>query len=740
MDRRSFNKLATLAVMAAATPNSQGQMSTDVARSGQGSPVTDSDRLFEFHGHPIALENDTIRIAFDSKSGALVEFLAKRTGWNIQREARLAESFRIFAPTAERSYSPVLGTRNPVSSIVKSSDGKSLTIRWDRLESEYNGTLDVALFGTVRLEGDSVHFDMTVKNDSPFTIASVEWPIIGALDKPESAFTLRRLNIGFGTGHELPIYPRFLGHPGYFGTNFPTQTGDGRYTLILSEREGLYIGKHDRTGKPITRYAWQLKPGYSNSAALAVPTGDQISGHLIHITNSVQHFPFTTPAKSSTLANIVLCPFVGDWHQGADVYRRWFSSWFQRPPQPDWIGEPHTWQQLQINSSEDDLRTKYKDLPQRLVQSAKAGVKALQLVGWNKGGQDRGNPSHDTDPRLGTFEDLKDAIAKIEKTGVRVILFNKYTWADTSTEWYKKELYKYMALDANGIPYAFGGYHYQTPEQLADMNTRRFAPACLNDERWLQICSTEFQKSIDLGASGILYDEAEHHGGADLCFSTEHGHEVPASLWAGDIRLAEIFRKQVRGSRGEKDFLLAGEALYDLETQEYSLSYIRLVGEHLPVSRYNDPGAEIMIAVPGFDDREMINSALRYRYIMSFEPFNFKGDLNDFPLTLAYGQLMQAFRLKYRAYVWDAEFRDTQDASVLVNNRAHRDFSVFVRRDGKRSCVVLNQSNAEIKTTIRFAGSQTSAYASASPERSEAKPSDGEVLVAPRSVVLLMET
>ena len=74
-------------------------------------------------------------------------------------------------------------------------------------------------------------------------------------------------------------------------------------------------------------------------------------------------------------------------------------------------------EQIQINSAEDDLRTPYRDLPQRAEAAAKAGINAIQLVGWNNGGQDRGNPSHDVDPRLGTYDDLKTAIAKIRSHG-----------------------------------------------------------------------------------------------------------------------------------------------------------------------------------------------------------------------------------------------------------------------------------------------------------------------------------
>ena len=53
----------------------------------------------------------------------------------------------------------------------------------------------------------------------------------------------------------------------------------------------------------------------------------------------------------------------------------------------------------------------FNDLPERARQLADHGVTALQLVGWNQGGQDRGNPSHDPDDRLGTWDDLKTAIS-----------------------------------------------------------------------------------------------------------------------------------------------------------------------------------------------------------------------------------------------------------------------------------------------------------------------------------------
>ena len=60
----------------------------------------------------------------------------------------------------------------------------------------------------------------------------------------------------------------------------------------------------------------------------------------------------------------------------------------------------------------------------------------------------------------------------------------------------------------------------------------------------------------------------------------------------------------------------------------------------------------------------MVNQALRYRYLLSHEPFNFKGRLEDAPRTLAYAGRMVALQRELRAQLWDAECRDTVGALV----------------------------------------------------------------------------
>lgn len=709
-------------------------------KSGQGSPVHDSDRLYPIGTKSIALENDRLSLTFDESTGALIGFVNKVTGWHWQTTPALGESFDLFVPTADRSYNPVLGVRNRLASFEKSADGRSLTLVWSNLESEYQERLDITLRGTVRLDGASAHFEMTVENRSPHTIASLSWPIIGSIAEPDPVMKVSTPN--YGSMSIFPLWNPASQSLGYYGTNYPTRILEDRFILVSTPSQGLYVGAHNPDAEENVKFMFEVKPGFENSFRSLNPKTASISGHPVRLTMQVVHYPFLNSGESGPLAPIVLAPYRGDWHAGVDVYKQWLTTWYHPLPMPTWAQDIHAWQQLQIDSSEDDLRTRYVDLPARVADDAKHGITVLQLVGWNRGGQDRDNPTCDTDPRLGTTAQLKYAIAQIEKSGVHVVLFAKYAWADTSTDRYKKELYKYMATDPYGDIYTWAGYRYQTPEQLGGINTRNLATGDTNDPAWRKILAGEFQKVIDLGANGVLFDEAQHKHSSDynLSFNPNHGHHVPATIWSGDIKLANMYRDMIRDSVGETNFLFSGEEPEDVLAAAYSLSYLRIFPGHIPEERYAFPFRPMMMAVTGFDDREMINRALMYRYILSYEPFNFKGDLGDFPLTLAYGEKVDALRRKYRDYLWDAVFRDTLGAEVTTAGAPYKNYSVFVRHDGRRGIVVVNDDPAtSIHATVSLDEPAGRFFVCASPEQPEAKACGPAVTVAPRSAIVLME-
>jgi len=647
----------------------------------------------------------------------------------------------MFAPMPDRHFNPILREKNKLARVTKSADGKSVELVWNNLESEHAGRLDITFTVRVALDEQGLSFDAEIVNHSGFPVDSVSYPVLGDLAVPAGEKTLTRANLAYAGMQRVPLYPEFPNERGYFGVDYPIQmvpTPGRSFVLVMAEHQGLYAGAHDTSSKELIEWTFELKPGYEDSLASRAPATASISGRPVSLVFSATHFPFVAAGETTTLSRVVLQPYNGSWHEGVDIYKQWRETWFKRPSMPAWSKDVHSWQQININSSEDDLRVRYEDLPKIGRECAKYGVKAIQLVGWNNGGQDRGNPSHDTDPRLGTKEQLRDAIVEIERLGVNTILFNKYTWSDITTEWFHKELKHYAALDPYGDYSQYQGYRYQTPTQLAEINPRRFAVMCPNSREWREICAREFRKSIELGAAGILYDEVQHHGSANYCFSPDHGHHVPANIYAGDALLAEDFRK-IAAESG-RDFLFSGEAPYDLELRHYSLSYFRINPGFTALHRYIDPFQPMMIAVSGFNDREMINACLLYRFVMSYEPYNFKGHLGDIPLTMEYGSKVDALRTRYREYLWDAEFRDTLGAEVHVEETNDFLYSVFGRvESGKRAVVIANQSrDRSIRASVRLEGT-AGRLDWVSPENPNRQAFQDSVTIPPRSIVIALE-
>jgi hypothetical protein len=394
--------------------------------------------------------------------------------------------------------------------------------------------------------------------------------------------------------------------------------------------------------------------------------------------------------------------------------------------------------QFHINSSDDYPRCKYRDLVQYAKECAQYGVTAIQLTGWNLGGQDGAGPSHDVDPRLGTVEDLKYAIEECRKLGVRIILFTKFTYADESQPWFKNELIKYAVKDPYGNYYKSPGALYQTAVQLANINARTRIPMCPLSSGWRDIADNEFKKVLELGADGMLYDECQHHSPSFYCFDPNHGHHVPANVFSGDILLENGFREIAR--KVNPDFLFSGEACRDLQLGSYSLSYFRADRNHTPMYRYIASVTDMMIAIIGYNDRNPINQALMYKYILSYEPRHFKGHLNEFPLTLEYGRKVDAIREKYSDFLWTGEFMGTNGAKIKSGDSENALYSVFLnQKTGKRAVVVSNPSyNKEVSVDAELENG-TRNFLATTPENPAPQKSNGKVKIPALSAVVLIE-
>jgi len=593
--------------------------------------------------------------------------------------------------------------------------------------------LPITFTAIVTLKNGKLSFDGTLDNKSPHVVETLDYPYFGDLNPPRSNSTVAARTTWYGNLGSDEIYPNFGNEKGYWGVDFPTKSfGSNRsnFCLLQANTEGIYIEMSDPALPYYVEYTFEQHPGVSHGSV--VPKTDEFSGFTVHQEFRLCHFVFAHPNSTVKLAPIVMRGYKGDWHAGVDVYKEWRNTWFKQPRLPAWAKDVHSWVMLRMNTPEEDYTISYKKFLEYGEEYAKYGVKAVQLIGWNIGGQDRDDPSQDTDPGLGTWQEFHDSIAKVQALGVNVILFAKLNWADLTTKWYKDELYKYEAKDPYGIPYMQGGYSYVTPTQLAGINTRRRAIMDFLDPAYQDVAVKEFQKILALGSTGWFWDELCHHD-ALYNFAPGHGYVPPGYIFAGDLPLSAKLR--AAADKVSPDYLFGGEGHQDWLMQYFPVNEAGI--NAAPMCQYLDTKNTVVLAgVGGFDDREQLNMILLKRCVAQYEPFLYKGHLHDFPMTMAYGKKIDDLRRKYKAYLWDGAFRDNLGAEVSANG-PHQ-YSVFLAENGKRAVVVVNPgSNNAI--TAKVSLPNPGSLGIVTPEQPDGKPTNGTVEVPARSVAVVIE-
>jgi hypothetical protein len=689
---------------------------------------------------PLTLQNKTLKMTFSRETGALVSLTAVQTGWQILNRPQLGLSFRLMLPMEGKRNNPVYGEQLKVSSIQYDPQKNCVTFTWDKVQTEFGGEKEVRVIQSISLTDRQAIYETTIENHSDLVVENVYSPYLGDVQHPQGEAWFKIFHYNYATAIQWNLWPTYDNLRGYFGVDYPTQITAGApmapFYLLHGEKQGLYAGVYSSSAELVSWHT-ELRPGYGSSIDARVPEESTIAGKEVHTRFAAVQVPYIQPGETRTLTPIALEAYQGDWHAGVDIYKSWRDGWLKIAQPPEWAREPHAWQQIHINSPEDELRIPFRDLIKVGQECAKHGVKAIQLVGWNDGGQDQGNPSHNPDPRLGTFEELRAAIEQIQALGIKVILFTKFTWADRATDWFRQELMAYATKDPYGDYYHYAGYQYQTATQLLDINTRRLIPMCFLSEKYLDLCKREFQKTVELGADGFLFDESQHHSPALLCFDESHGHRYGAPVYANDRKLIQNFAEISNPTL--PDYLFAGEACYDYELEAYHLAYHRSENKrHLPLMRYMQPKAQLMTAVTGFNDRSMINQCLMYRYIISYEPYNFKGRLDDYPETMDYGKQMDALRIELREYFWDGEFRDTVGATVKRAEQEHHPYAVFKSaKTGQPGLVICNYNEKEtIQVTAQAEGAALSRYRLV--DDSEWKPSESGIVIPPLSAAVVL--
>lgn len=646
----------------------------------------------------LTITDDRLTASFDAETGGLVALDGPATGLAPLGAGR-PSLFVLEIPRGGDRTVTVETATQALTSADRDGDA-ALTLTWRDPLTSAGERLSGEIVVAARVHEGALRMTLSSHLDDG-GVEAVRFPSLGGIRPLEGGLELR--GVDYSTGTRVSLLPVFDSNAPYWGTLYPDYasgnlrpelvgTPTSPFVVLAGEAGGLTVLPSART---LDFIGWRasLVPGFADSLRRTAGDGAAITLDAIH-------FP-TGDGRALSLPEMAVAPFAGSWENGLDAYLPTQDA--TRRSRAAWLDEPRSWLQVQLMSTEGEPRYDFDALVDIIEECAREGIGAIQIVGWNEGGQDGLVPQHRPAEKLGGEAGLRRALARARELDVATVLYVKYVWVEKPGPLWD-ELEPFAARDVNGQPYAQPGPVYHSSRKRYGIATPWYVPLCFGVEDLRRRFADEVVRMAEWGADGILADESLYHGRALLCFADDHGHEVGRSAFTWDAAFVDDIRAAL-GERGE-GFVIAAEGAYDDQFAHYDVSYFRSASPtHRPLGRVLRPDARIVTALTGFDDRAMIAQCLLYGYGLSLEPFNFKGRPGDMPATVDLARRAERLRDRHRDALWNGRFVTDHDIRALDDDGGEHDLlSVWEGSDGRRLVVVASYDDAPLTLHLRGIG------------------------------------
>jgi len=659
------------------------------------------------------IENALYAVDVDSESGVIRQIHDKAGGNVLISEERLSENFRLLLPIPELEGNYILGAQQPVSAVQERKDG--LTLRWDGPLSNAQGEFDLAVTLTIDLADDSVVFRIEVENRTEYVLSEVWNAILGGFTGvgprcetesmvPTSGWSLEHnllehfpenMGVGAGAGMRFPefycAYPQHLSMP---------------WVDFYNNRRGrgVYYACHD----PLPRtdvLRFEMHPGLArNRLAGNWPSDEEIAAmsgaYPPGLVMSWVHLPFLPPGEVYTSPEVVLQFHEGEWHRAARIYRDWFASRFPlRGRHEGWLRRQHAVQDVVCLLPEGQVIATFGDVPRLARDAAAHGVKAILVSGWNVGGHDNQYPNYAPDPRLGTWQDLAEAIRACHDEGVMVFLFANVHPVDNSTAWYEEELSRYRMMNRAGATPVHGwGMGTLTARMGYSSRPNVFCDPAFPQFR--AVIVDQIRRLAEIGVDGVHLDKLV----PDLDFNP--GLELPPdqACFAGTLDCLREIEDACRAI--QPHFCLGVESAWDrtLEFADAWWNWHDMV-DHDAVLKFTFPEFFPVFPVVQPWDYANVNNAVRYGYQLLIGPARYTSSMSDEQYRELSAYIAEVLRIReeLRDFLLFGEFLDVLGVTVATHEHVmfstHRD-----PKTGARACVLVNTCIKPHRATVALDG------------------------------------
>ncbi len=668
-------------------------------------------RNHDSHQSVKTVETQLCVLRLDNVTGDLVGIRWKNPAIELIQEPRLGENFRILLPRPGYEANYFCSRDQRVTRIEESSAG--VTCYYESLTNPRE-TAPVKVRYHIRQVEERTEFSIEVDNPSELPLAEVYFAIVGGqhglVDRMETESLVPGMNLNLA-----PAIFRNFRAGGYGGGNLgirydaagflypgPMQMGWMEFYNRTADM-GLYYANHDPESR-LTGLYYELRP-FAKSAVLESnwPTpADVPPGEPIGLTMGWLKFPYLKRGTFNS-GPVALQVHRGDWHEGSQLYRRWFDQHFHVQRPPTWLRKEMAWQSVIISNCEDAIVHRFKDLPALAAGAKKYDVTTFEILGWDIGGIDRGYPQYQPDPRLGTAAEFRQALAEVRKLGVHPLIFANIQFADTATQLFREKLHRYAFHGrwAEDLPLAgWGEGTISAHLGLTQSNMTLVSPA---HPEFRDLLLQQFVQLVKDGADGFQLDKTNAMNFLDFnpAVPTSPDKSFTQELLA---TLQEVVRKC---REVNPQFALASEIFWDRSFPWVDVSYVRMGEIDMPSTalRYTFPEWTSTICAESPGDFNVMNNGMRYGLVWAVQPRHYNDSMDESltrPLS-RYVQELIRIRTKHKDLLFHGRFRDTLGAELTAGQNVR--YSVFERMaGGGKACVVVNYGNEEEHAAVSWPG------------------------------------
>ena len=647
-------------------------------------------------------------LRLNARNGNLEGVAWKAPAAELIEEPRLGENFRLLLPRPGYEANYFKSGEQRVSRVEARADG--VTLVYDSLRNARE-EVKVKVRYHIRAVEHRLEFSIEVENPTELPLAEVFFGILGGQKGIGERQDNETLVPGMNSNQAPELFTHFRAG-GYGGGNLGIRHSAGGFScpgsMPMSWMEifnrkaglGLYYADHDLEARYSALY-FELRP-YDKGVVMGDnwPTAADVpAGEPIGLTMGWLKFPYL---KQGTFraGPVVAEVHRGDWHQGSALYRAWFDQHFQVKRPASWLRREMAWQSVIMSNSEDEIVHRFKDLPRLAAEAKKYGVTTFEILGWDIGGIDRGYPQYRPEPRLGTVEEFRNALAEVRKLGVHPLIFANIQFADTATALFREKLRQYAVEGRWAEDLGLAGWGEGTISAhmgFTRSNMTMISPAHAEVRKLLV---DQFTRLVRDGAEGLQLDKTN---GGVMDFNPNLPVAPDRSMTS---EMLATFREILAKCKAANpNFALASETWWDRTFPMVDVSYMRMneMDMNSPVLRYTFPEwtSTIFAETPG--DFNIMNNGMRYGLVWAMAPRHYNDSMDE-PLTRPLSEYVRELiriRGKYKDVLFHGRFRDTEGADVKAGQNVR--YSVFEGMDKPgKACVVVNYGNEDAEAQVRW--------------------------------------